>query len=109
MWLILSYYLLILSSILFSLDPIGQPLCCILSDPSHGGHASLSFTILSHGIFPLLHTLPNMVVLSLLPPPSPKPSGNPKIPPPSVVPNYWLLASLFTNQNQLGAVPRNYM
>jgi hypothetical protein len=40
--------------------------------------------------------------LLLPPPPSPK-SKNPKIPPLSALSSYWLLSSLFINQNQLGA------
>ena len=41
-----------------------------------------------------------LLLLLLLPVPSP---GNPKIPPLFFLPSYWLLASLFINQNQLGA------
>ena len=84
-----------------ALDQLGCALDPALLVSSLGGHAVLSCTILSHGVSPLFYT-PYMANLCLPSPPSPNPR-NPKILPLSALPSYWLLASLFTNQNQLGA------
>ena len=71
--------------------PLHMEAMCALCPPLLLGMVSL-LSSTSHSIGDLL----------LPPPPSPK-SKNPKIPPLSALSSYWLLSSLFINQNQLGA------
>lgn len=82
---------------IFYLDyPVSQPSWAAFSWPLHMAAMPLCPALFS-GLAGLLHTL-------LLPPlPSPKPR-NSQVLSLAALPSHWLPASLFTNQNQLGAV-----
>ena len=64
-----------------------MPSWTALSQLLPGSYASLSFTLLSFSFL----SVPSLVIL--------------KVPPLPALPSHWLLESLFTNQNQLGAGP----
>ena len=81
---------------------LGSPLGLSFLAPSHDGYVYLSSTLLWHGVFfppnsPCRSlsfsflSVPSLVIL--------------KVPPLPALPSHWLLESLFTNQNQLGAGP----
>ena len=108
MLLMSSYYLLIQCSILAAPNPFAQPSGPCFLSPEPRALSLLLYHIAASVSLLCPHSPPSMADLPLLSPPSPK-SENPTIPPLTVLPSYWLLASLFTNQNQLGQVPRSYL
>lgn len=92
------YYLIILCFILAALDTVGQ-----LSGPCFSTSMTwnvMEYLLLRHGVSLLPHTLLAWWICPFLFLPDPS-QGNP-IRPLSFLPSYWLLVSLFTNQNPLG-------
>jgi hypothetical protein len=98
--IILGYYLLISRFYLGCSGPLCGALWTVLCWPR--GQGALLLLIPIAALFPL-STTPN-AFLSAVPRPR-----NPKILSLSLLPNYWLLASLFTIRTNWEQVPRNYM
>lgn len=96
MWLIQVPLITLIYHFLHSLLSLGCPgpsraaLWATFSPFLHGSSAYLSSTLCRHGRSPPLSCLDF------------KP-WDPQVPPLSALPSHYLLASLFTNQNQLGA------